>query len=89
MSPAYIFLIDVSLSSYQTGYLACVLEIIKDLMVNPKFENPDRTKVAIITYDTSVHYYRISEDISQPLMLCVSSQEMFLPAPVKFLNVIN
>lgn len=82
MPPAFIFVIDVSSISSQTGFLTAVLETLKDIFINNYFLNVDRTKVGIITYDSTVHFYRLIENSSQPQMFCVSDNEMFLPVPV-------
>jgi protein transport protein SEC24 len=78
-----VFIIDLSLSSYQSGFLTSVLEIIKDLLSNSRFTNSERTKIGLITYDTSVQFYKIQESNNNTTMLNVANPEVFLPAPVK------
>jgi protein transport protein SEC24 len=82
--PVYVFLIDVSLSAVNNNFLNAVIESIKDTIVNECFQY-DKTKVAIITYDTSIHFYNLKN--TQPIMLCVSDDEMFLPCPLSNLLV--
>ena len=55
--PTFIFIIDVSLAAISNGYLSAVLESIKDTINNGVIENVERTKIALITYDSSVHFY--------------------------------
>lgn len=85
--PTYIFIIDVSLASISNGYLSAVLESIKDTINNGVIENPERTKIAFITYDTSVHFYSLNKKYSQPQMLCVSDDNIFIPSTTESLLV--
>jgi protein transport protein SEC24 len=82
--PVYVFAIDVSLSAVNNNFLSAVIESIKDTITNECFQY-ERTKVAFITYDTSIHFYNLKN--TQPVMLCVSDDEIFLPCPMSNLLV--
>lgn len=46
----------------------------------PNDEN--RTRVAIITVDSSLHFYKLNSDINEPQMLVVSDlDDVYLPSP--------
>lgn len=45
-----------------------------------------RTRVAFITVDSSLHFYSLSEEASEPQMLVVSDlEDVFLPQPTQLL----
>jgi protein transport protein SEC24 len=85
--PVFIFIIDVSLVSSQNGFLSAVLESIKDTINTDVIPHPDRTKIAFITYDSSIHFYCLSNKLTQPQMLCVSDENVFLPSTIDSLLV--
>lgn len=75
----YIFLIDVSLNAINSGSLNAILESIKDVISNVYFYNGENTKIGIITYDSSIHFYSFGKTLNQPQMFCVNDNEMFVP----------
>ncbi|GAB5591350.1 COPII subunit [Umbelopsis nana] len=79
--PAYVFVIDVSYSAVQSGMVATAARTILDSLDRiPNEEN--RTKVAFITVDSSLHFYNLNAELSEPQMLLVSEvDDVFLPAP--------
>eukprot|EP00927_Polykrikos_kofoidii_P024008 TRINITY_DN21923_c0_g1_i1.p1 TRINITY_DN21923_c0_g1~~TRINITY_DN21923_c0_g1_i1.p1 ORF type:complete len:930 (-),score=126.08 TRINITY_DN21923_c0_g1_i1:107-2785(-) len=80
--PVFMFVIDVSYVSCSTGMLDTVLSAIKDVIQGQQLPGGSRTQVGIITYDTSVHFYNLSANLSQPQMLVVSDlADLFLPIP--------
>jgi len=73
MSPSYLFLIDVSYVAVQTGILSLVCQKLDEFVAGLiifSIKNPNSfgvgyngnscTKIAIMTYDSSVHFYRIN-----------------------------
>ncbi|EIE85083.1 hypothetical protein RO3G_09793 [Rhizopus delemar RA 99-880] len=80
-APAYVFVIDVSYSAIQSGMLATAARTIFDSLERlPNDEN--RTRVAIITVDSSLHFYKLNSDINEPQMLVVSDlDDVYLPSP--------
>ncbi len=75
----YIFLIETSSSSVQSGYLGAIIESIKDVVNNGAFYNGEKARVAIITYDSIVSFYAFSDKMNQPQMLCVPNEPVFVP----------
>ena len=59
-------------------YFACV-ESVKDVVSNESFYNGNNIKISIITYNLGVDFYSYNEKYSQPQMLTVNDEEMFLP----------
>jgi hypothetical protein len=86
MPPAYDFIIDTSSDSLQSGYFASVIETIKYIINNSEVKNPDRSKFAFITYDSSINFIKILSKsystIESIQQLCVSDDDIFLPCPV-------
>ncbi|KAI9490579.1 hypothetical protein BDB00DRAFT_768538 [Zychaea mexicana] len=80
-APSYVFVIDVSHSAIQSGMLATAARTILDSLDRiPNKEN--RTRVAIITVDSSLHFYNLSSDTGEAQMLVVSDiDDVFIPHP--------
>eukprot|EP01079_Euglenida_sp_SAG-EU17-18_P007872 gene7872-1406_t len=55
--PGYIFIIDVSMNSVQSGYLDIVCNTIADQL--PNLPGDERTIVGVITVDVNVHFYNL------------------------------
>jgi protein transport protein SEC24 len=85
MAPAFYFIIDVSIASIQNKFLYAVIESIKDIINTNALNNYDRTKVAIVTYDTNIHFYNLNVKSNQNQMLVVSEDDLFLPTIVLLL----
>ena len=66
----YVFLFDVSHNAIQSGYLKVACDLLLENLDG--IPGDARTQVAFITYDSRVHFYCLSEDLSQPQMLIVS-----------------
>lgn len=79
--PVYTFLIDVSHHAIQCGMVATAARTILETL--PKLPNAnDRAKVAIIGFDTSLHFFSLPPGASEPEMLVVSDlDDVFLPKP--------
>ena len=80
-SPNYYFLIDISYKSIESGFSQCVLETIKDCILNNYFYYYDtfNIKVFIMTYDTCIHFYSVNNKSNQFVMLCVNEDDVFIP----------
>eukprot|EP01088_Endostelium_zonatum_P003764 TRINITY_DN14947_c0_g1_i1.p1 TRINITY_DN14947_c0_g1~~TRINITY_DN14947_c0_g1_i1.p1 ORF type:complete len:964 (-),score=256.90 TRINITY_DN14947_c0_g1_i1:90-2981(-) len=100
MAPSYVFVIDVSFTSITSGYFKTIVSTIAhsldclaaDLGHNLATNNNEksaapgggRVNFAIITFDSNIHFYNISSNLTQPRMLVVSdleNSEPFIPAP--------
>ncbi|GAA5801836.1 hypothetical protein HPULCUR_007291 [Helicostylum pulchrum] len=75
--PVYVFVIDTSFQSIQTGMVGIVAEAIKESL--DKIPNEDgRTKVAFISADNAVGFYKLTG--SEPEILVVGDlSDMYLP----------
>ncbi|ORM40404.1 Protein transport protein Sec24-like [Babesia sp. Xinjiang] len=81
-APTIMFLIDVSISSVNSGMLEVVCQTISDLIKNRQLPGGPRTMVGIMTYDTSVHFYQMTSGFSTPNILVMSDlEDLFLPLP--------
>ncbi|CAG8554291.1 7755_t:CDS:10 [Diversispora eburnea] len=79
--PVYLFVIDVSFPAVQSGAVATAAKtILESLDRIPNEEN--RTKIGFITFDSSLHFYSLNSNASEPQMLVVSDlDDVFLPQP--------
>ncbi|KAJ3013003.1 COPII coat Sec23p-Sfb3p heterodimer component [Thoreauomyces humboldtii] len=83
---SYVIAIDVTWNSVQSGLLKRVVEAIRELLYNGVKTIPPNTRVGIITFDKSVHFYNLSPGLEQPQMLVVSDvSDMFVPLNAGFL----
>jgi len=80
--PVFMFVIDVSYSAVVTGMLDAVVASIKETVESARMPGGGRMQMGIITYDTSVHFYNLNSNLSNPQMLVVSDlEDLFLPLP--------
>ena len=78
--PSYFFVIDVSVTSVQSGMLLSVANAIRASL--DALPGSPRTQVGFLTYDDSVHYYSLKSGLSSPQMLVVADLvDLFVPAP--------
>ncbi|KAF9920723.1 COPII subunit [Linnemannia zychae] len=77
----YMFVIDVSYPAIQCGMVAtAATTILETLDRIPNDEG--RTKIGIITVDSSIHFYNLLTASGEPQMMVVSDlEEAFLPQP--------
>lgn len=80
----YLFLLDVSQIAAQSGYLYTVCEVLLNQLKS--MPGDLRTSVAIITYDSAVHFYSLAEGQTQPSqMIMTDIEDIFLPSPENIL----
>jgi len=78
--PVFMFVIDVSYTAVVTGMLDAVVASIKEAIQSGNIPGGQRVQVGIITFDTALHFYNLSSNLSQPQMLVVSDlEDLFLP----------
>lgn len=65
--PIFVFVLDVSLFSFQTSLASATLDAVRYLL--PSLAQNKRKKIGIVTFDSSVHYYRM--DHSKTISMCV------------------
>nr|XP_018670361.1 protein transport protein Sec24A isoform X1 [Ciona intestinalis] len=80
----YLFLMDVSHSAIESGYLQIVCDSLLDHLDH--MPGDGRTRIGFLTYNGTVHFYRLSEGLSQPQMIIVSDiDDVFIPTPENLL----
>ncbi|KAL7753856.1 COPII coat Sec23p-Sfb3p heterodimer component [Sorochytrium milnesiophthora] len=97
---SYVFAIDVSWSAVQSGMLRKTTECLQDWLYGsggalfPNQENgaslypglPANAKIAIVTYDRSIHFYNLNASLEQFQMMVVSDvDDAFVPLSTGFL----
>ena len=75
----FIFLIETSLNAIDTGFFSACVESIKEVISNELFYNGNKANISIITYSTNVSFYSYGEKFTQPQMLTVADEPVFLP----------
>nr|NVI77973.1 Sec24AB ortholog [Cucujiformia] len=76
----YLFLLDISRLSIESGYLNVFCAVLQDELVN--LPGDSRTQVGFITYDSSLHFFSFAEGLSQPHeMMVLDIDDIFLPCP--------
>ncbi|CEP13329.1 hypothetical protein [Parasitella parasitica] len=84
-APSFVFVIDVSYSAIQSGMLATAARTILDSLDRLP-NNESRTRVGIITVDSSLHFYNLNSKLAEPQMLVVSDlEDIYLPQPTDLL----
>eukprot|EP00746_Dinoflagellata_sp_MGD_P142679 gnl/MRDRNA2_/MRDRNA2_75613_c0_seq1.p1 gnl/MRDRNA2_/MRDRNA2_75613_c0~~gnl/MRDRNA2_/MRDRNA2_75613_c0_seq1.p1 ORF type:complete len:656 (+),score=137.51 gnl/MRDRNA2_/MRDRNA2_75613_c0_seq1:103-2070(+) len=80
--PVFFFVIDVSYVAVVTGVLDAAVMGIKQAIQSQKMPGGTRLQIGIITYDSSIHFYNLNSNLSQPQMLIVGDlEDIFLPLP--------
>lgn len=80
MPPTYVFLIDVSFAAAASGMLGIVCHAIKSCLNG--LPGGERTQIAIITYDKSLHFYNLRAGQVAPQMVVVAeTEDPFIPLP--------
>jgi protein transport protein SEC24 len=89
--PHYVFAIDVSLSSINSGFFYQVVQSIK--MTLDYFQNPSQTSLCFLTYDVNIHFYNMPQDPNgEPNILWVGDiNDPFVPYPKEklMMNVVD
>lgn len=80
MPPTYVFLIDVSFAAAASGMLGVACRAIKESL--DFIPGGERTKVAVMTYDKTLHFYNLRAGLSAAQMLVVAeTEDPFVPLP--------
>ncbi|KAJ3149333.1 COPII coat Sec23p-Sfb3p heterodimer component [Geranomyces michiganensis] len=83
---SFVIAIDVTWSSIQSGLLKQVVEGIRELLYSGGKTIAPGTKIGIMTFDKSVHFYNLSASLDQPQMMVVCDvMDMFVPLNAGFL----
>ncbi|KAI9033323.1 hypothetical protein DFJ74DRAFT_652041 [Hyaloraphidium curvatum] len=77
----FFFIIDVSFAAVQSGAVAVAARTILDSLDSlPNSDN--RTKIGFMTVDSTLHFYNLAANASEPQMLVLPDlEEVFLPQP--------
>ncbi|XP_071496499.1 protein transport protein Sec24A-like isoform X1 [Diadema antillarum] len=76
----YLFLLDVSFSAVESGYLSVICQTLLEYM--EKMPGDARTMIGFITFDSTLHFYSLPEGATRPQMMVVSDvDDVFLPCP--------
>ncbi|CAF0708645.1 unnamed protein product [Brachionus calyciflorus] len=89
-TPAFIFMIDVSINSVRSGLLHVLCPYIKNVILpnlprdlqNPLTNNQSESdiKIGFVTYDKELHFYNLKSSLAAPQMMIVSDiEEVFVP----------
>ena len=92
---SYYFLVDISQSSINSGFIQCILETIKDMIINNDnfyCYNDFDIKICIIAFDEEIHFYPINinnenEQNIKMLSINENSDNLFLPTNRDYLLV--
>ena len=83
---SYVFAIDVSFASIQSGMLWSCTRAIKYLLYQTAQSLPPNTKIGIITYNRSIHFYNLKSGLEQAQMMVVPDiDDVFVPLHEGFL----
>ncbi|KAH9461899.1 hypothetical protein MJO28_003339 [Puccinia striiformis f. sp. tritici] len=78
-APTYVFLIDVSYAAVSSGMVATAARTLLETLDRIPNEE-SRTRVAIIAVDSSLHFFSLTANSSEPSMLVVGDvEDVFLP----------
>jgi len=84
----YIYLLDVSHNAISTGYLHSFCETLLENL--DKIPGDSRTQIGFITYNSSLHFYNLSDSLSQPrMMIYPDLDELVLPMPDNLMINLN
>ncbi|XP_071952334.1 protein transport protein Sec24A-like isoform X2 [Antedon mediterranea] len=84
----YLFLLDVSFSSVQSGILPIFCQVLLEEL--DRLPGDTRTKIGFITYDNTLHFYNMQEGATRPQMMVISDiDDVFLPLPGDLLVNLN
>ncbi|XP_014340472.2 protein transport protein Sec24A-like [Latimeria chalumnae] len=69
----YLFAFDVSSNAMDSGYLQIVCQTLLENL--DRLPGSHQTRIGIITFDSTVHFYNLQEGLTQPRMMIVSDTE--------------
>lgn len=87
--PVFLFLLDVSYPAVSTGVVSAAAKIILDSL--DQIPNTfGRTKIGLMTVDSTIHFYNLGANGDESKMLVVSDlEEPFVPCPDDLLVSLN
>jgi len=89
LPPAFIFMIDVSYQSMQSGMVRRLTKELHAILENlPKEAGMEESliRVGFVTYSNNIHFYNVKDNLAQPQMMVVSDiTDVFVPLVDGFL----
>lgn len=85
-SPAeatFYFIFETSNGAIDNGFLTASIESVKDAISNEIFYNGSNIKIGILTYNLGIDFYSYNNKFTQPQMLTVNDDQIFLPTSTK------
>ena len=73
------FIFETSIGAIDSGFLYACIKSVKDVINNEIFYNGNNVKIGIITYNIGIDFYSFNNKFTQPQMLTVNDEEIFLP----------
>ena len=81
MPPSYFFALDVSHTAVNSGFLRKTVQVIRDSL-DAISKKSERTQVGFVTFDSTLHFYSLKANQSQPQMMVVAElDDPFCPMP--------
>ena len=81
----WIIAIDVSSESVKKGIPEAAADAIRSALYGENGGLPQGAKVAIVTFDRSIHFYNLSASLDQPQMMVIPDvEEAFVPMQENF-----
>lgn len=81
MPPSYFFALDVSHTAVNSGFLRKTVEIIRESL-DAISKKSERTQIGFLTFDSTLHFYSLKSNQSQPQMMVVAElDDPFCPMP--------
>ncbi|KAJ7100034.1 sec24-related protein, partial [Mycena belliarum] len=74
----YVFALDVSSESLRSGLLHAACVALRDVFFGQDASFPPESQVAIVTFDTTLHFYDLSSDLV-PMLVLADIDEVFIP----------
>jgi protein transport protein SEC24 len=84
----YLYLLDVSHNAITTGYLDSFCESFLENF--DKIPGDNRTQIGFITYNSSIHFYNLSDSLTQTrMMIYPDLEDIVLPLPDQLMVNLN
>ena len=75
----FIFIFETSTWAVDSGFFPACLEGVKDVINNESFYNGNKVKISFITYNSGIDFYSFNNKSTQPQMLTINEDPVFLP----------
>ena len=79
----FYFIFETSNGAIDNGFLTASIESVKDAISNEIFYNGNNIKIGILTYNLGIDFYSYNNKFTQPQMLTVNDEQIFLPTNTK------